>query len=374
MEHLFMVKDQIHSASRAYITDNRDSVVRMNQRTLRALCSFYMAVVVGYLLASFTVFSEWHVTGAYTAAAIIHVFVLTFVLIRYRSSKERSYREVCIACTLFQLYAMTFAGIMSIFPVEMNQPAVYFMPIALAFSVAFVFTFYHTIGLALLEFALYVVASFNLKSQEIFSIDLCSSFLGFVVVIYASWILYAHRARENESRQRMRRSGMMDPLTSTYNKASMEFLSRAYMRDFTQEDCVMMILDFDSFKQVNDTYGHRYGDVVLSEFGRILREVSYKNNIAGRFGGDEFFLLLKKCNLETAEVCAYEVLQKTRALRAPDGTNPFSCSIGIAARRGVGTEMLEEYDALLERADQALYIVKRNGKNNFKIDGELPVI
>ena len=127
------------------------------------------------------------------------------------------------------------------------------------------------------------------------------------------------------------------------------------------------ILDIDFFKSVNDTYGHQAGDEVLRSFGKILRHSIGTDDIAGRFGGDEFFLFFKKKDITDALMSVERVMEQTRAMRAPDGRQPFSCSVGIAIRRATDDTM-ESYDQLLARADRALYDVKRSGKNNYKID------
>lgn len=366
MELLYKIKDRVQQESIDYIEENRSSVVKNNQKTLFALNIIYFVVVVGYLLASMTVFSEWQVTGVYARAVAVHLVVLPIIIIRYRK-KTRSYKEVSIVCKVFQLYVMTFAGIMSIVPIEMNQPAVYYMPMAVAFVVAFTYTFYQALGLVLLEMAVYVLASFLTKSIEVFSVDFFSCIFGIILAGYVAKILYSYRASENEAKQRIRRMGMMDRLTSTYNKASTEFLCKEFMRSHPQSDCVMLILDFDNFKMVNDTYGHQAGDEVLRSFGKILRHSIGTDDIAGRFGGDEFFLFFKKKDITDALMSVERVMEQTRAMRAPDGRQPFSCSVGIAIRRATDDTM-ESYDQLLARADRALYDVKRRGKNNYKID------
>ncbi len=366
MELLYKIRDRVQQESIDYIEENRSSVVKNNQKTLFALNIIYFVVVVGYLLASLTVFSEWQVTRIYTGAAVLHLAVLIFIIVRY-GKKTRSYREVSSVCKIFQLYVMTFAGIMSIVPVEMNQPAVYYMPMAVAFIVAFTYTFYQALGLLLIEMLLFIFASFLTKSVEVFSVDLFSCIFGIILAGYVAKILYSYRASENEAKQRIRRMGMMDRLTSTYNKASTEFLCKEFMRSHPQSDCVMLILDFDNFKMVNDTYGHQAGDAVLRSFGKILRHSIGTDDIAGRFGGDEFFLFLKKKDVADALESVERVMEQTRSMRAPDGRQPFSCSVGIAVRR-VTDDNMESYDQLLARADRALYDVKRSGKNNYKID------
>lgn len=366
MELLYKIKDRLQQDSISYIEDNKTSVTKNNQKTLCTLNIIYFIVVFGYFCASLNVFSEWQVTRMYASAVILHAILLPAVLVRYKK-KVRSYKEVSLVCRAFQLYVMTFAGIMSIVPVEMNQPAVYYMPMTVAFMVAFTYTFYQAMGLMLVEMAAYILASFLTKSIAVFSVDLFSCLFGVALAGYVAKILYSYRAREHEVKQRLRRMGMVDRLTSTYNKASTEFLCKEFMRSHPTSDCVMVIVDFDNFKTVNDTYGHQAGDAVLRSLGQILRHSMDTDDIAGRFGGDEFIMFLKEKDTAEAIKCVERVMEQTHAMRAPDGKQPFSCSIGMAVRCTKGDEM-ENYADLFARADRALYEVKRNGKNNFKID------
>jgi diguanylate cyclase (GGDEF)-like protein len=144
------------------------------------------------------------------------------------------------------------------------------------------------------------------------------------------------------------------------------------LKNQPRQQCVAIILDFDNFKYVNDNYGHQTGDAVLKSFGKILKHVAGDEHIAGRIGGDEFFLFLKNCGTEEATQVAQRVLTETRTLRAPDGSTPFSCSIGIAVKKrfGGGGQEPEKYAELFARADQALYIVKECGKNNYNFADE----
>ena len=128
---------RIQQESIQYIRDNRLEVTKNNQKTLVILNSFYFVVLIFYYISSLTVFKSWNVTKFYLIVVIIQAVMQVIVLIRYKN-KVRSWEEVNIACSVFQLYAMFFVAIMSIVPVEMNQPAVYFAPIGMAFVASFV--------------------------------------------------------------------------------------------------------------------------------------------------------------------------------------------------------------------------------------------
>lgn len=119
-----------------------------------------------------------------------------------------------------------------------------------------------------------------------------------------------------------------------------------------------MFLDIDDFKKINDTFGHHRGDLVLTQAGQILNACTREEDVIVRFGGDEFCIWLYGISgREEAEVIA------KRILNTFDASGTIHASIGITLVR----EEDREYDAILRRADQALYQAKRKGKNQFAL-------
>ncbi|WP_294324249.1 sensor domain-containing diguanylate cyclase [uncultured Sphingomonas sp.] len=119
------------------------------------------------------------------------------------------------------------------------------------------------------------------------------------------------------------------------------------------------IFDIDHFKQVNDRYGHATGDVVLQRVAHIATAELRKADVIGRFGGEEFVLLLPDATTATALRVAERI---RRAIEAGADRPPVTISVGVAERLpGETTE------ALLRRADQALYVAKREGRNTLRL-------
>lgn len=129
-----------------------------------------------------------------------------------------------------------------------------------------------------------------------------------------------------------------------------------------QKDLAVMMLDIDHFKQINDKYGHGAGDKVLAEFAALCVQSIRDTDLAGRYGGEEFFILMPEIDLKTAIMSA-ERLRMTiasHAFRLSDGTVlNVTCSIGIA----MYMPQQDSLDKLLLRADQALYQAKHQGRN-----------
>jgi diguanylate cyclase (GGDEF)-like protein len=166
-------------------------------------------------------------------------------------------------------------------------------------------------------------------------------------------------------REQLRSQAIRDQLTGLYNR---RFLEDALTRETGRaarsgEPVAVAILDVDHFKRVNDTYGHEAGDAVLRELGQALLKTIRKTDIVGRFGGEEFLMLLPGATVEVAQARALAVLDAVRAMEVviPNGAplNHITASIGVAAM----PLHVARGDALVAAADAALYQAKGQGRN-----------
>jgi diguanylate cyclase len=127
--------------------------------------------------------------------------------------------------------------------------------------------------------------------------------------------------------------------------------------------CVALI-DIDNFKTINDTYGHQVGDVVLAHLIAIIKETIRTHDLIGRYGGEEFLLLLPESRIEEA-VAVSSRLQRQLAL------NPLvwgSQKLAVTFSAGIAARIpAESNEALIKRADLALYEAKRAGKNRVTV-------
>ena len=127
----------------------------------------------------------------------------------------------------------------------------------------------------------------------------------------------------------------------------------------------VIFLDLDGLKQINDTYGHHAGDIILAEFGKLLLDFEQRHDaIAARYGGDEFLLVLPLQGNTSIDDYADELLCTLNKDVIIDGNNvKMQASIGIARYPKDGTTP----ESLIGKADIALYSVKHSGKNNYAI-------
>jgi diguanylate cyclase (GGDEF)-like protein/PAS domain S-box-containing protein len=149
-----------------------------------------------------------------------------------------------------------------------------------------------------------------------------------------------------------------DGLTEVLNHKAFLDLLKAEQKSAKEQGIplCLAILDLDNFKAVNDTYGHLEGDRVLSSVASILVEHTDDGDVVGRYGGDEFIILLKNARHEVAFQSIEHVLQTVRDLK-PGGEISVTVSAGVVEYQG---ETLSEF---VSRADKNLYKAKMSGKN-----------
>jgi len=166
-----------------------------------------------------------------------------------------------------------------------------------------------------------------------------------------------------EKIQGLKAAAENDPMTGLLNKAS----SQVEIGNMCRESSgVLMMIDLDSFKLVNDIYGHSMGDKILIRFAEIIRSAIRTNDIAGRMGGDEFIAFCQNVLSEEiiAEKTRYineELLKSAKEFMGDDMNIPLGASIGAVLAPEEGTDFLTLY----KKADKALYTVKQNGKHGY---------
>jgi diguanylate cyclase (GGDEF)-like protein len=181
-------------------------------------------------------------------------------------------------------------------------------------------------------------------------------------------VLVAVVLRQLSKARRLRLLAMTDPLTGLANRRHTDYRgSEAFKqaRLSGQPFCVLAI-DIDHFKQVNDTYGHAVGDIVLQRVGRECQRTLRKLDLMGRIGGEEFTGLLP----ETAEPAARLVAERLRT--GVEGLDLDDVTPGLRVTISLGVAQLRDTDvdfaALLARADAAMYRAKQSGRNRVVSD------
>lgn len=156
-----------------------------------------------------------------------------------------------------------------------------------------------------------------------------------------------------------------DALTSINNRQSTEGSINHYLKESGDSLCAFMMMDVDKFKDINDTYGHASGDIVLQKIGNLLKAGFRESDIVGRIGGDEFVVFMKHVDSKEIVLERIENLQRSISSQNLEAINghKITTSLGLAFAPEHGTTYLELYKA----SDEALYETKRHGRNGYTI-------
>ena len=168
------------------------------------------------------------------------------------------------------------------------------------------------------------------------------------------------------------REKRVDPLTGIWNRRGLDELFDRELARVTRENIPLAIgmADIDSFKKVNDTFGHQIGDEAIKVTATLLLNNLRKTDVVGRYGGEEFLQIIPGIPLEVLPKFADKMLAKFREhaqLRIPGGeTHKFTISVGFAVMTPEKGAPIER-NLLLETADRAMYEAKTNGRDQFYI-------
>ena len=160
-----------------------------------------------------------------------------------------------------------------------------------------------------------------------------------------------------------------DPLTGLPNRRAIEEWAGRQLRGAARHGFPywVVLVDLDSFKSINDTYGHIGGDTLLQKFAEILKTAIRASDICGRLGGDEFLLVITHVEADSIQKTVERFREKlaTQEFQIGDTNVSITASFGIAGFHG--KEILD-FNTLVRRADKALYAAKRAGRNLVKVE------
>ena len=184
------------------------------------------------------------------------------------------------------------------------------------------------------------------------------------MIIYDVTDIAINKINLKEANENLQALSRTDGLTQLYNRAYWEeCLASEFARSSrTKQPCSLIIFDIDHFKRVNDTYGHQAGDRVIQSTSLSVRKSIRLTDIPGRYGGEEFAVILVDCNAKNAKIFAERLRRdiQNQSVDTEQGKIKWTVSLGIAEYNSE----LNTYKQWIEQSDQALYQAKENGRNN----------
>jgi diguanylate cyclase (GGDEF)-like protein len=215
-------------------------------------------------------------------------------------------------------------------------------------------------ALWLLVALLPALASSTLPPPQTLLLQVCVVALGSLAMSFIVLTLSSQRTERDlrQSRQRLRVLANIDMLTQVPNRRRFEELARRALQSEEAGSAALLLVDIDHFKQINDKLGHAAGDRALKLVSRCTLELLRSQDVAGRHGGDEFVMLLRRSSTHEAMQVAERLVSHLQTQAHAHALPRLTLSFGIVQmRRG------ETIDETLQRADLALYEAKRLGRS-----------
>ena len=154
----------------------------------------------------------------------------------------------------------------------------------------------------------------------------------------------------------------IDGLTGVLNRRA--FVEQLEMLARVKPNVALLMIDIDFFKHVNDNYGHAVGDQVLKRLSSVLLDIKRENDRVGRFGGEEFMILLQDISPAGLDSYCRRLLKEIQDIDFRDLADIDGITISLGTTMDTMTN--KNIDQLIQQADEAMYFVKNNGRNNFK--------
>ncbi len=171
--------------------------------------------------------------------------------------------------------------------------------------------------------------------------------------------------RLNEHDREMTNRALSDPLTGVLNRTGFEAAVSTMLPIAPAQAIVLVAIDFDYFKSINDQWGHQAGDRALQQVADVFKAQAEPDHVIGRLGGDEFLILLPDTDIDAAMLFTARCNQ---AIQASPLCLDDTCIVLLSLSMGVASARPDEsYDQLLRRADAALYEAKDAGRNTVKV-------
>lgn len=323
---------------------------------------FFITVIM--FLVSFAMFSDWKPLWPHTGLLLIGFCSCLGGLI-LKNKKEPSYYLLLLFSLLFQ-YGVIFMVIEMGTFIYWDTPSSFITLVLIVLPVMFIVPEpVMLLSLFAWETA-FIILVYQTKVPANRDFDVFSSIAATLGSVILLLLISRLRVKEYLSKREYMDLSITDVLTGVWNKAACEREAETYLAKRNNEPFVFMVIDIDNFKEINDSRGHGTGDVVLKLAGDVLRDTFRQGDIFGRFGGDEFTILMRGIDDK-------DIIEERIATFKNRFKKLVRISVDYSATMSVGAIIIDDktskisYGELFHMADSVLYTVKRNGKGRHSI-------
>lgn len=343
---------------RQYFRECLEIIDDNNLYMLRKACMYISMVYILMLALSFFLFDKRHISviKLLVIPLLVIYFIINIYTLKHRGQISTA-KTAAICCTFYLCLGVILAAI-DIFVAPAGQAI--WLPIAvIALPMIFIDRIYKYGFEEAVVLIILLIFSYIKNDETAFIHDAYIAIAAYVISMLSARIILEMRARETLSMKEVTRLSALDKLTHVLNKNALLERIDGYLDVKNPEEfCAMCIIDLDDFKLVNDNLGHNTGDLLLEKIGQLLIENFRAYDIVGRYGGDEFVVVMPRM----ADVNILHSRCTTLQMFINDinigGEHRVTASIGAVVSSGV-----LKRETMFALADDALYKSKIMGKN-----------
>ena len=356
MKYVRLIKD-LHGQRKKYFQQAEEEIARENLSILRKAGVATALILVLFLAVTPWIIRGWTATPYHLAFLPAALAVGAGGLLLFRKGKCKG-SWVTRCCIVYE--AVVFLFLILIDTAGTPEGPSAFMPVMLiAMPAIFAVPYSLTCVLLCAMEALYIAGVLAFKNPYLGQYDIFISLVAMICSGVVTNLILSLRLKSYELQIKYRTLSRMDAISGIYNKQTCIDAAREYVEQGGAKTvCTLLLADLDDFKRVNDTLGHAVGDLVLEQMGKVLLRTFRSTDIVGRFGGDEFLVLVKGAASQGLMNRKCQQIQKNFRSAVREYPVAVSCSMGVVMVKNQEAE----FEHLFRQADQILYEAKKSGK------------
>lgn len=351
----------------------RRETYRINLRRLVILGPLFFVIELSLLPLEHYLLDVGDVLLIFLCANVI-VYPFIYVV----AQRQQDLSELVLRCATY-LYLLTFIGLGSGLSLKglMSTDLVHvFLMTIVAVSIFFIIPAFDHLILLLLAMIPYLLIYPHLLLHQEIRFVIMNNVIVFSIL---SWLVgrmvYTVTIRMFKDHEKLERQNRMlsdmarkDPMTGLLHHGALQELLWSTIRTVREEGSVFSIIlfDIDNFKRINDTYGHLSGDTVIQELSHLSVECVGHEGVVGRYGGDEFLIILPETSMNRASMVAEALWAAISTMSIKEVSVPVTLSGGIISCRCESELPVEQVAThVIKSADENLFRAKAGGKNQF---------
>lgn len=344
-----------------YFGAGMEEIAARNRYMFRHMARLYLVCLAVHLLLVCLTQDIAGLTWPVAAATAVHAVFMMTIWKKMDAVSPRILEDIIVFFGIEILMLTGWVGIV----VFREMPAFLFPLMIVMMSQIYTLRPRVTISLVGVSAGAFIIASGIAKTPEIFILDTMTCIIAAAISMISYFAALQYKTDMFDLEQNLRHMCSVDGMTGVLNKTTFEY----YVSDFLKKRSgngafALAVVDLDHFKTINDSYGHKTGDDSLLAVSSILKDTfsAEDSHCVGRFGGDEFVIMLKDAvSVKETEKVFGELIEKISSYG--DFAVQVTCSIGVA----VSDRADVTFSQLFLAADRALYAAKEQGGNSFSV-------